>query len=198
MKTDCGIFVESRQSRPSRARARKKLRAMSRGSGRRLRHLDVKLAYRHSGEMIPPLGARISPRDRPNVEPRWRGGPRLAGHCYPTGTVGRQRKAGPRVGNDPAGVHSCPRGNSGMRRIAPGTAHRVHLLRQPRYADPALEKRCAAGLIFRHAPIGVGLRRQPEGCWTHLPADLHRHLHQGQLCQALRPQDADHGGRSAQ
>jgi putative tryptophan/tyrosine transport system substrate-binding protein len=40
--------------------------------------------------------------------------------------------------------------------------------------------------------------RQPEGCWTHLPADLHRHLHQGKLCQALRPQDANHGGRSAQ
>ena len=43
-----------------------------------------------------------------------------------------------------------------MRENSAGTAHRVHLLRQPRYADPALEKRCAAGLIFRHAPIGVG------------------------------------------
>jgi hypothetical protein len=37
-----------------------------------------------------------------------------------------------------------------------------------------------------------------KGCWTYLPADLHRHLYQGKLCQALRPQDADHGGRSAQ
>ena len=42
------------------------------------------------------------------------------------------------------------------------------------------------------------LCRQSEGGWTHLPADLHRHLHQGKLCQALRPKDADHGGRSAQ
>src|SRR5438067_1968694 len=42
------------------------------------------------------------------------------------------------------------------------------------------------------------LCRQSEGRWTHLPADLHRHRHQGKLCQALRPQDAHHGGRSAQ
>src|SRR5256886_6766052 len=45
---------------------------------------------------------------------------------------------------------------------------------------------------------GYVLCRQSEGRWTHLPADLHRHLHQGKLCQALRPKDADHGGRSAQ
>jgi hypothetical protein len=42
------------------------------------------------------------------------------------------------------------------------------------------------------------LCRQSEGRWTYLPADLHRHLYQGKLCQALRPQDAHHGGRSAQ
>ena len=29
-------------------------------------------------------------------------------------------------------------------------------------------------------------------------ANLHRQLHQGKLCQALQPQDAHHGGRSAQ
>ena len=45
---------------------------------------------------------------------------------------------------------------------------------------------------------GYVLCRQSKGRWTHLPADLHRYLHQGQLCQALRPQDADHGSRSAQ
>src|SRR5262245_436631 len=45
---------------------------------------------------------------------------------------------------------------------------------------------------------GYILCRQPEGRWTHLPADLHRHLYQGKLCQALRPQDAHHGSRSAQ
>jgi hypothetical protein len=45
---------------------------------------------------------------------------------------------------------------------------------------------------------GYVLCRQSKGCWTYLPADLHRHLYQGKLCQALRPQDADHGGRSAQ
>src|SRR6516165_130229 len=35
----------------------------------------------------------------------------------------------------------------------------------------------------------------PRGlpCGSHLPADLHRHLYQGQLCQALRSQDTDHG-----
>ena len=42
------------------------------------------------------------------------------------------------------------------------------------------------------------LCRQSEGHWTHLPANLHRHRHQGKLCQALRPQDAHRGGRSAQ
>jgi hypothetical protein len=45
---------------------------------------------------------------------------------------------------------------------------------------------------------GYVLCRQSEGRWTHLPADRHRHLYQGELCQALRPQDAHHGGRSAQ
>src|SRR5437868_2363730 len=43
------------------------------------------------------------------------------------------------------------------------------------------------GLLRRR---GYVLCRQSEGPWTHLPADLHRHLHQGKLCQALRPQDA--------
>ena len=45
---------------------------------------------------------------------------------------------------------------------------------------------------------GYVLCRQSEGCWTYLPTDLHRYLPQGKLCQALRPQNADHGGRSAQ
>ncbi len=42
------------------------------------------------------------------------------------------------------------------------------------------------------------LCRQSERGWSHLPADLHRYLHQGELCEALRSPDADHGGRPAQ
>ena len=45
---------------------------------------------------------------------------------------------------------------------------------------------------------GYVLCRQSEGRWPRLPADLHRYLHQGCLRQALRSQDPDHGGRSAQ
>ena len=40
------------------------------------------------------------------------------------------------------------------------------------------------------------LRRQHEGGGADLPADLHRHLFEGGLRQALRAQDADHRGRS--
>ena len=40
--------------------------------------------------------------------------------------------------------------------------------------------------------------RQPEGRGAGLSAGLHRHLDQGGLRQALRSQDADHGGGSAQ
>ena len=40
------------------------------------------------------------------------------------------------------------------------------------------------------------LRRQHEGSRAHLPADVYRHLCQGRLRQALRPQDADHRRRS--
>lgn len=32
-----------------------------------------------------------------------------------------------------------------------------------------------------------------KGVWADLPADLHRHLQQGGLCQTLRSKDADHG-----
>jgi len=39
---------------------------------------------------------------------------------------------------------------------------------------------------------------QSQGSWARLSADLHRHLHQGRLCQALRSQDTDHGRRSSQ
>ena len=49
------------------------------------------------------------------------------------------------------------------------------------------------GLLRR---AGHLLRRQHEGGRAHLPADLHRHLRQGRLRQALRSQDADHRGRS--
>ena len=51
------------------------------------------------------------------------------------------------------------------------------------------------GLLRR---AGHLLRRQHEGGRAHLPADLHRHLRQGGLRQALRPQDADHRRRSSQ
>ena len=53
----------------------------------------------------------------------------------------------------------------------------------------------ASGLLRRPGHV---LCRQHEGGRAHLPADLHRHLHQGRLRQALRSQDADHGGRSPQ
>src|ERR1700758_5204709 len=39
----------------------------------------------------------------------------------------------------------------------------------------------SASLVSK-ACAGYVLCRQPEGCWTHLPADLHRHLYQGKLC----------------
>ena len=45
---------------------------------------------------------------------------------------------------------------------------------------------------------GHVLRRHAQGRRADRPADLHRHLHEGGLRQALRPQDADHGGRSHQ
>jgi transposase len=50
------------------------------------------------------------------------------------------------------------------------------LLRRPRH------------LLCRHA----------EGGWAGLPADLHRHLRQGGVRQALRPQDPDHRRRVAE
>ena len=37
-----------------------------------------------------------------------------------------------------------------------------------------------------------------KGVRPHLPADVHRHLLESGLRQALRPEDADHGGGSAQ
>jgi len=43
---------------------------------------------------------------------------------------------------------------------------------------------------------GHVLRGQHEGGRAHLPADLHRHLRQGGLRQALRPQDGSDRGRS--
>src|SRR5712691_8541265 len=49
-----------------------------------------------------------------------------------------------------------------------------------------------SGLLRRPGHL---LRRQHEGCGPYLPADLHRHLRQGRLRQALRSQDADHRGR---
>ena len=42
------------------------------------------------------------------------------------------------------------------------------------------------------------LRRHVEGGGSHLSADLHRHLRQGRLRQALRRQDGDHRRRSAE
>ena len=48
--------------------------------------------------------------------------------------------------------------------------------------------RGAGHLLCRHA----------EGRRPGLPADLHRHLRQGRLRQAVRPQDADHRRRPAQ
>ena len=45
---------------------------------------------------------------------------------------------------------------------------------------------------------GHVLCRQSQGRRPRLPADLHRHLCEGGLRQAIRSQDADHGGGSAQ
>ncbi len=49
----------------------------------------------------------------------------------------------------------------------------------------------ASGLLRRP---GYVLCRQSEGGWTHLPADLHRHLCQGGLCQALRDRGSEYCG----
>jgi hypothetical protein len=51
------------------------------------------------------------------------------------------------------------------------------------------------GLLRRARHV---LRRHAERRGADLPADLYRHLRQGGLRQALRPQDADHGGRDPQ
>jgi Integrase core domain/Winged helix-turn helix len=48
------------------------------------------------------------------------------------------------------------------------------------------------------AQAGHLLRRHHEGGGAGLPAELHRHLRQGRLRQALRPQDPDHRGRPAE
>src|SRR5262249_54334806 len=83
-----------------------------------------------------------------------------------------------------AGSQERPRGPGADR----GAGHRAGK-GQDREGGARRVRERASGLLRRP---GYVLRRQPEGCWTHLPADLHRHLHQGQLCQALRPRDADH------
>ena len=61
--------------------------------------------------------------------------------------------------------------------------------------EKAKTEKEASGLLRRP---GYVLCRQSEGGRAGLPADLHRHLRQGGLRQALRSQDADHSGRSAQ
>jgi hypothetical protein len=66
---------------------------------------------------------------------------------------------------------------------------------QDRKGSPWRVRERASGLLRRP---GYVLCRQSEGCWPRLPADLHRYLLQGRLRQALRSQDPDHGGRSAQ
>ena len=48
------------------------------------------------------------------------------------------------------------------------------------------------------AGSGHLLRRNAQGRRAHLPADLRRHLRQGRLRQALRPQDPAHRRRPAQ
>ena len=64
---------------------------------------------------------------------------------------------------------------------------------QDREGGPWRVRERASGLLRRP---GYVLCRQSEGGRARLPADLHRHLRQGCLRQALRSQDADHGSRS--
>jgi transposase len=68
-----------------------------------------------------------------------------------------------------------------MRSIRPGGARRV---------------RDRVSRLLRRA--GHLLRRHTQGRRPGLPADLHRHLRQAGLRQALRPQDPDHRRRPAQ
>src|SRR5262249_4826273 len=112
-----------------------------RGSGRRLRDLDVKLVYRHSGEMVPPLRCEdLSLRQTECRAARaWWPTPDGA-PLFSRPPLGGKEKPGRVLATVRQGGHNCPRGKLGlMSRITSLSGQRVHLFRPPRYADPALE-----------------------------------------------------------
>jgi len=65
--------------------------------------------------------------------------------------------------------------------------------------EKSQQEKEAHGEIETEHPGYLGLLcGHDQGRWTDLPADLHRHLQQSRLCEAVRPQERARGCRFAQ